>query len=118
VSPRLLQFDHRLNRGADVLAKKIGLYFSLAGAGSRPVVRSVGAVLKAVGAFAELRQGRSGRLADRFEEAVLRLGERGVFAVGYKTAWPRSLLDERVKGWVRRWLEAELTAKTCDRGVS
>jgi len=114
VSPQLLQFDHRLNRGADVLAKKVGLYFSLAGAGSRPVARSVGAVLKGVGVLAELRQGRGGRLADRFEEAVLRLDERGVFAIGHNRAWQRSLLDERVKGWVSRWLAAELTVKPCD----
>jgi hypothetical protein len=109
VSRRILQFDHRNNRGADVLAKKIGLYFSLAGAGSRPVARSVGASLKAVGALAELSQpGRGGRLADRFEEAVLRLQERGVFEFAYARAWERSLGEARMKGWLKGWLAAEL----------
>jgi hypothetical protein len=109
VSRRILQFDHRNNRGADVLAKKIGLYFSLAGAGSRPVARSVGASLKAIGAHAELSQpGRGGRLADRFEEAVLRLQERGVFEIAYAKAWDRSLGDARLKGWLKGWLAAEL----------
>jgi len=112
VSRRILQFDHRNNRGADVLAKKIGLYFSLAGAGLRPVARSVGASLKAVGAHAELSQpGRGGRLADRFEEAVLRLQERGVFDIAYARAWERSLSDARLKGWLKGWLAAELKVR-------
>lgn len=110
---RLLQFDHRLNRGADVLAKKMGLYFSLTGAGSGPMVRTVRSVLKGVGGLEELSHGRGGRVADRFEEALLRLHEHSLFTVTYRCARTRSLLDMRVKGWVKRWADAELVVMRC-----
>jgi hypothetical protein len=107
---RLLDFDHRPNRGADVLAMKMGFYFSMASTGSRPVVRSIRAVLKGVGALGEASGGaRGGRLADRFEEAVLRLHERGLVTVTYRGG--TSILDERVKGWVARWLETAVVAQ-------
>jgi hypothetical protein len=109
----LAEFDHRANRGADVLAKKLGLYFSLAGAGSRPLVRTVGAVLKATGMMQELASGaRGGRLADRFEEAILRLQERSLFLVSYRGGRELDACDERVKGWVKRWLETELVVRS------
>ena len=111
VSERLLQFDHRLNRGADLLAQRMGLYFSLAGASSRPVVRSVRSVLRGVGLSAELSASRrGGRLADRFEEAMLRLEERKLFAIGYRRTRESGILEDRVKGWVKHWLEAEVVA--------
>ncbi|CAN7382163.1 hypothetical protein LJR225_002382 [Phenylobacterium sp. LjRoot225] len=109
---RLLDFDHRANRGADVLAMKMGFYFSMAGTGSQPVVRSIRAVLKGVGALGEASGGgRGGRLADRFEEAVLRLHERGLVTVTYRGSREPSILDERVKGWVTRWLETTVVAQ-------
>lgn len=112
LSWRLLDFDHRPNRGADVLAKKMGFYFSMAGAESRPVARSIRAVLKGVGALGEAScGGRGGRLADRFEEAMLRLHERGLVTVTYRGARDASVLDERVKGWVKRWLETTVVAQ-------
>lgn len=111
LSARVLTFDHRANRGADVLAKKLGIYFSLAGAGRRPMVRNVRALLKAVGALHEVSAGaRGGRLADRFEEALLRLEESGLFAATYRGD-RGPLLQERIKGWVKRWLEAELVVE-------
>lgn len=113
VSPTLLEFDHRSNRGADVLAKKLGLYFSLAGAGSRPLVRSVATVLKAIGLFQEVVGGaRGGRLADRFEEAILRLQERGLFLVAYRGGREPPCDEVRIKGWVKRWLDAELVVRS------
>lgn len=112
LNPALLDFDHRMNRGADVLAKKLGLYLSLAGAESRPVVRRVGTVLNAIGVAQELASGaRGGRLADRFEEAVLRLQERGLFTVTYRGCHDLLGEEERVRGWVKRWLDAELVAR-------
>jgi hypothetical protein len=107
---QILQFDHRLNRGPDVLAKKLGLNFSLAGAEGRPFVRRVRAVLKGVGVAPDpaCGAGRRGRIADRFEEAVLRLQECGLFTVKYRRADDRLALDDRVKGWVGRWLGMEL----------
>jgi hypothetical protein len=108
LSRRVLAFDHRSNRGADVLAKKLGIYFSLAIANGRPVVRSVRGLLKAVGALHEVSGGaRGGRIADRFEEALLRLEESGLFAAVYRGA-SASDQPSRIKGWVKRWLDAEL----------
>jgi hypothetical protein len=108
LSGRVLAFDHRANRAADVLAKKLGLYFSLAGAGGRPMVRSVRALLKAAGVLHEASNGaRGGRIADRFEEALLRLEENGLFAAAYR-AVDEPLRQSRIKGWVKRWLDAEL----------
>jgi hypothetical protein len=107
LSRRLLAFDHRSNRGADVLAKKLGIYLSLAIANGRPVVRSVRALLKAVGALHEVSGGaRGGRIADRFEEALLRLEENGLFAAAYRGGSEPD--PSRIKGWVKRWLDAEL----------
>lgn len=112
---RLLDFDHRANRGVDVLAKKLGFYFSMAGAGSQPVARNVRAVLKGIGALAEASGGaRGGRLADRFEEAALRLQERGLISVNYRGERDLSTPDERVKGWVKRWLETTVVAQACE----
>lgn len=105
LSRTLLEFDHRVNRGADVLAKKLGFYLSLAGCGSRPVVRRVAKVLAAIGE--EPGGGRAGRVADRFEEAVLRLQERSLFVVAYRGGRE----EERIKGWIRHWLDAELIAR-------
>jgi|GEM_PF-3160085 len=119
VNWRLLQFDHRTNRGADVLAKKLGIYFSLAGSRTRPAVRSVRSVLKAVGAAGELAGGaRGGRLADRFEEALLRLDERGLFAAGYRGGRVPGMEDGRMKGWVKRWLDTDLVIVPHDQGPS
>lgn len=106
---RLLQFDHRSNRGADVLAKKLGFHFSLITSGERPTVRQVRCVLKAIGAAPELARGaRTGRLADRFEEAVLRLNENGLFAAAYRGGRNPAAASLRVKGWIKGWLDAEL----------
>lgn len=113
VSSALLEFDHRTNRGADVLAKKLGLYLSLAGAGSRPVSRSVRRVLTGIGAH-EALGARGGRFADRFEEATLRLQERGVFAVAYRGG-DLPAAQARNKGWLKHWLDAELTAQPASR---
>lgn len=110
LSWRLLDFDHRHNRGADVLAMKLGCYFSMAGVDMRPVMRNIRGVLKAVGLLGDASC-HGGRLADRFEEAVLRLHERGLCTVAYRGAGKSSPLDERTKGWVTRWLEAVVVAK-------
>ena len=116
LDPRVLTFDHRLNRGADVLAKKLGLYLSLAGADSRSLVRSVRALLRAIGAMNEVASGaRSGRLADRFEEAILRLEENGLFALAYRRGG--AALQTRMKGWVKTWLDAELVIEPCGCGA-
>lgn len=105
VDPKLLQLDHRTNRGPDLLAKKLGVHFALGG--ESIAIRNVRSLLRAVGeASPELatRIGRSGRLAERFDEALLRLEERSLFHVRYRG----KPIDQRVKGWVNRWLAADL----------
>jgi hypothetical protein len=114
---RLLNFDHRHNRGVEILALKMGLYFGLAGAGLRPVTRSVRAVLKGVGALDDGGcGGRGGRLADHFEEAALRLQERDLLALTYRGAGESSVLDERTKGWVSRWLDSVVIVRAAQSG--
>jgi hypothetical protein len=108
LSRRLVRLDHRANRGADVLAKKVGLYLSFAGSGTGPVVRTVGAILKATGLPPSLvAETRAGRVADRFGEALLRLEEAGLFTAAYRGGGAE-IEASRVKGWIRRWLAAEL----------
>ncbi|WP_395670245.1 hypothetical protein [Phenylobacterium sp.] len=106
IDGRILAFDNRANRGADLLAKKIGLYFSAAGASVRPVRRPVRSILHAIGGDAQLK-GRAGRLADRFEEALLRLSERRVFAIR-RCGADAPPLEDRNKGWIKAWLKTEV----------
>lgn len=105
--PRVFRYDHRANRGADVLAKKLAITLTLSvDADPAAAARSVRSLLQQVGlARTDLatRQGRGGRLADRFDEALLRLQEHGLFQVRYRGADP-----ERTKGWVRRWLASRV----------
>jgi hypothetical protein len=107
VDAQVLRFDHRQNRGADALAKRLALEFSLSAAAA-PVARSVRSTLKAVGALEEATGPRGGRLADRFEEAVLRLQENNLFRVSYRGGGSVAGEAQRVKGWVKRWLDTEL----------
>jgi DNA-binding transcriptional regulator YiaG len=106
----LLGFGHCRNRGIDVLAKKIGFNMSVLWGALRArhrFDRRIDHLLEDVGeipAPAERDCHWAGRLRDRFEEAMLRLQENGVFA---EVAWtggrgPGDL--DRNKGWVDRWL--------------
>jgi DNA-binding transcriptional regulator YiaG len=112
---RVLEFDHRRNRGSSVLAKKIGLNtMVLWGA-----VRSRGAtdrridhLLEDVGELPNLDNRDShwgGRVRDRFDEAVLQLQEDGIFG---HVEWPDGQGPggaDRVKGWVDAWLSSKIT---------
>jgi hypothetical protein len=108
IDRRLLAFDHRVNRSADVLAKKLGLYVAMSGDGSAPLTRPVAGLLAAMGLAHELAGGRAGRVADRLEEALLRLQERGIVRASYRGGRELFGEDARLKGWVKRWLQAEL----------
>lgn len=115
---RLLQLDHRRNRGADVLAKKLGIHFSLLVPGEAPVVRQVAAVLRAIGAAdpdLASRRGRGGRLAERFDEALLRLHEQDLFAVRYRGGDGAVWGEDRGKGRVKRWAAADLVIRRAAR---
>jgi hypothetical protein len=111
VPERILRYDHRSNRGADVLAKKLAIYLSLSVTEQGAVVRRVRSMLQAVGVPphpAVSRGGRGGRLADRFDEALLRLQDHGLFAVRYRGGGAATSGVDRVKGWLNRWLEMEM----------
>lgn len=110
----LLEFDHRANRGAANLAKKIGLSTTvlLEALKSRPYIeRRVDHLLEAIGELpiVEARNSHwAGRTRDRFDEALIRLQEAGIFA---RVEWingdgPGDL--DRNKGWVNRWLESKI----------
>jgi DNA-binding transcriptional regulator YiaG len=114
VPQALVGFDHRTNRAADVMAKKVGLNtVMLWGAfrSRRRMERRIDHLLEDIGelpAFDERGHHWAGRTRDRFEEAMLRLQECGVLG---QIEWDRrgSPGDkDRSKGWVSRWLATKI----------
>ena len=111
----VLCLDHRDNRGADVLAKKIGLLLALSWGAARhndSSVLEVRALLRRVG---ELRRcgadtaHYSGRLADRTEEALMRLSESGLFEIRLAGHDAAATLRAGGRRWFDSWLDARLT---------
>ena len=90
ISQNLIEFDHRANRGAANLAKKIGISTTvlLEALKSRSYVeRRIDHLLETVGELPimEARDSHwAGRTRDRFDEALMRLQEAGVFE---KVVW-------------------------------
>ena len=106
----LLALDHRRNRGIELIAKKIGLHMLLLWGAVRvryAFERRIDHLLEDIGELpvsAERDCHWAGRLRDRFDEAMLRLQENGIFA---EVHWPdgRGPGDlDRTKGWVDHWL--------------
>lgn len=111
---RILEFDHRHNRGSEVLAKKISLntmvlWRAVRARGS--MERRIGQLLEDVGelpAF-DARDGHwAGRVRDRFDEAILMLQESGVFGEIEWSHGHEPGTAERSKGWVERWLLSKI----------
>lgn len=101
----ILHIDHRRNRGADPIAKKLAVLFALSG--PMPSA-SVGDLLTAVGeAFGAEEEARHGRLAVRFEAALGRLAELGLFDVRQPVTFTRR------KGWIQPWLYSRLAIAAC-----
>jgi hypothetical protein len=109
----ILQLDHRNNRGADALAKKIAILLALnwgAARKNRELRVEVRALLRRVG---ELRRpgaaavAHVGRLADRCEEALLRLTESGILP---NRLWSDRALAMRAESrhWFEAWCEGEV----------
>lgn len=110
----ILQLDHRNNRGADALAKKVAVLLSLnwgAARRNRELRVEVRTLLRRIG---ELRRpgatpiSHAGRLADRLEEALLRLSEARIL--------PNRLLAEEAlvmraqnRRWFETWCEGEIS---------
>jgi hypothetical protein len=111
---QLLMLDHRTNRGASVLAKKIGLSITMLwGAARRRSVieRRIGSLLESIGELPrdEHRTGHwAGRMCDRFDDALLILQKADVFG---QIEWPDEFRPgsfHRTKGWVDPWLSSKI----------
>lgn len=108
----ILHLDHRSNRGPDALAKKIGVILALnwgASRKKRTLSVDVRALLRRVG---ELRRpgtpnAHAGRVADRLEEALLRLSELGVFPSRFAGESAAAMRASN-RHWFEAWCEAEV----------
>lgn len=110
IPQRILKFDHRRNRGSDVLAKKISLntmvlWCAVRARGS--LERRISQLLEDVGELPSFDTRDShwgGRVRDRFDDAVLMLQEASVFG---SVEWPNGYEPgdpHRARGWVEGWL--------------
>jgi len=111
----LILFDHRLNRGVDVLAKKIGMntHFLWGAFRNRQRIdRRIGHLLEDIGELPDSwsRDNHwAGRLRDRFEEALFRLQEKNVIGEIYWHGHYGPGDRDRAKGWVNNWLNAKIS---------
>lgn len=114
IPQRILEFDHRRNRGSSVLAKKIGLNTMVLWGAMRSrgsMDRRIDHLLEDIGELPmpEARDSHwGGRVRDRFDEAVLQLQEDGIFG---HVEWPEGHEPggaDRVKGWVEAWLSSKV----------
>ena len=109
----LLELDHRENRSAAVLAKKIGQHVLLRAGSDRQTIFVVGvaALLADIGELpveAARTKDWAGRIRDRLDEALLSLREAGIFVA---IAWPDGYGptdEDRQRGWVEGWLSARI----------
>lgn len=110
----LLELDHRDNRGAAVMAKKIGQRVTLLGAVQKrdgPLEMHIRTLLEDVGELLEPEardKDWARRTRERFDEAMLKLQEAGVFA---SVEWPDGYGPgdpDRARGWVEKWLSARV----------
>jgi DNA-binding XRE family transcriptional regulator len=120
IPQNLIEFDHRTNRGAAVLAKKVGISINvlLDALKSRSYVeRRIDHLLEATGELPimEARESHwAGRMRDRLTDALLHLQETGVFrriawlSSGDTTEFDRYGELDRNKGWVERWLGSKI----------
>lgn len=109
----LLELDHRENRGAALLAKKIGQHVLLRVGGTEQhrLILRVAALLADIGELpveAARTKDWAGRTRDRLDDALLSLIESGLFA---DISWPDGYGptdEDRQRGWVERWLAARV----------
>lgn len=115
----VVAFDHRDNRGADLLAKKIALLLALnwgAARGSAHMRMEARVLLRRVG---ELRRPGAeaphyaGRLADRLEETLMRLSESGVLRSKFRCD-PAAELRAGGRRWFEDWLNSEIVFERPD----
>jgi hypothetical protein len=109
----IVRMDHRENRGADPVAKRIALivWLSFAAArDAREIRLTTRLLLRRIGLLPRLDLARpihSGRIADRLEEALLRLSEQDL--IGSRLSGDAALaLRATNRRWFEDWLEAEI----------
>ena len=114
IPQRILEFDHRRNRGSSLLAKKISLNTMVLWGAVRTrgsMERRIDHLLEDIGELPVLEARDShwgGRVRDRFDEAILQLQEDGIFG---QVEWPTGHEPggaDRVKGWVEAWLASKI----------
>jgi hypothetical protein len=110
----VMQLDHRNNRGADALAKKIAVLLALnwgATRKRRELNLDVRTLLRRVG---ELRRpgaaaaAHAGRIADRLEEALLRLSETNILPNKLSCEEATTMRAEN-RRWFDVWCEAQVS---------
>jgi hypothetical protein len=115
----VLAFDHRSNRGVDVVAKKTALLLALNWGAMRrekAIRTEVRTLLRRIGELRRASAGpqqHSGRFVDRFEEALFRLSDDAVMDVRVRG---EAAADLRARNchWFEAWLDAELVAERPD----
>jgi DNA-binding transcriptional regulator YiaG len=109
----LLELDHRENRGAAILAKKIGQLVLLQAGSDRQsrLAVIVSTLLTDIGEL-PVEKARTkdwaGRTRDRLDDALLSLLEAGIFV---HIDWPDGYGpsdEDRQRGWVDHWLAARI----------
>jgi hypothetical protein len=115
----VVALDHRDSRGADLLAKKIALLIALnwgAARSSAQMRMEVRVLLRRIG---ELRRPgadtphHAGRLADRLEEALLRLSEKRLLRCKLH-ADGAAALRAAGRRWFEDWLSSEVVFERPD----
>lgn len=108
----LLELDHRENRPAAVMAKKIGQRVALLDyTNTNPKEMWIIRLLEGIGELPDSDardKDWAGRTRDRFDAAMLALQEAGIF-VGVD--WPLGSGPDdgdRSRGWVKKWLQAKV----------
>ena len=116
----ILQLDHREVRSSEVLAKKIGQHLILLFHAIRfrsTLELIVGNLLENVGELVEPEKrprNWASRTRERFDEAMLKLKEMGLFS---EVVWPIGYEPgdaDRSKGWVDKWLASKIKISLVD----
>ena len=109
----ILRMDHRENRGAEPVAKRVALIVWLnfaAARDAREIRLTTRLLLRRVGLLPRLdatRAAHSGRIADRLEEALLRLSEQNL--ISSRLCGDAALaLRATNRRWFEDWLESEI----------
>ncbi len=110
----LLGLDHRENRGAELLAKRIGehmILLSVVVRNTGTMTRRIDHLLESIGELPEEEHRGAhwaGRIRDRFDEAMLTLREIGLFeSIAWSEGYGPGDCD-RNKGWVYNWLSSKV----------